>query len=658
MSFIRLDFEKPKFDFFDFFHISIYFIVFFISFGAISLFPQEKISEGIIYYQRIKDNYAEKEKEEINPENKEDKEDKGEDNIENKEDTKENNKKNDKEENNKENKEDKKIGNKEEKKDKENKVNNKSQKNQEGDKGEKGNKRKKKRKKSKSIQNKDDVEIGIFLIINIGIILAYVLNKLFNYLFYQYSSELYNDNFELVFIIIYAGSYFISLIFYFLFHFQVMIIKQMEKEKEEEEEKIKQKFFRICGFLIYYEKTIVDNENKIEKIEENINHSVIKKYIIHDEDNKNDKTEDERLGNYTHSNRNNKNKLNKNNNTERNVIVVENNIENGSKDIKNMENYNDTINMENNDVIDNDIKINYLDIICSIIIPCYKYCTTEDKNCRYCCASCKLGCRKFYYYSVYSKYNTFKKIFEGCTCCICEECCSCCPILRICCCGCCECCDKLVLKEDYEEEEIFCYVYQTQRKCSWFCDLFFKNYMISLVIINIIFELQIIGFEKKLNENLETKSITENFKTIGVYLAFFGVFGLIFSLSCSESLRKRDINFFQCSTFFFTAINIILSGISSIGKYNLKKNIDNWWCLFSISCKKYFNFLLLDKLVNILDDENIDILSNSFIMTCIFFIYDIIIFLITELVELNSDSLILYQVIIGFIIFVLNLIFT
>ena len=64
------------------------------------------------------------------------------------------------------------------------------------------------------------------------------------------------------------------------------------------------------------------------------------------------------------------------------------------------------------------------------------------------------------------------------------------------------------LKETYEEEEeTFCYIYQTQRKCSWFCDLFFQNNVISLIIHNISIELEIIGFEKKLNENLESRKI-------------------------------------------------------------------------------------------------------------------------------------------------------
>ena len=61
VNFMKLDLEKEKYDFFDFFHVSIYFVLFFISFGAISLFAHEKISEGIIYYEKQIKLYTRKE---------------------------------------------------------------------------------------------------------------------------------------------------------------------------------------------------------------------------------------------------------------------------------------------------------------------------------------------------------------------------------------------------------------------------------------------------------------------------------------------------------------------------------------------------------------------------------------------------------------------
>ena len=50
--------------------------------------------------------------------------------------------------------------------------------------------------------------------------------------------------------------------------------------------------------------------------------------------------------------------------------------------------------------------------------------------------------------------------------------------------------------------------------------------------------------------------------------------------------------------------------------------------------------------------EKIDILTNSFIMTFIFFIYDIIVFIISDLIDCDSDYLILFQFIFSFIYYI------
>lgn len=208
----------------------------------------------------------------------------------------------------------------------------------------------------------------------------------------------------------------------------------------------------------------------------------------------------------------------------------------------------------------------------------------------------------------------------------------------------------MYLDEFYEEEEIFCYVYQSQRKCSWFCDLFFNKNLLSLIIANILIEICIIGAEKKINENLETRTVTENFKTLGIYLAIFLIFIFIYTRLCFISLKNQDFYLVLLIVVIYFC-NIIISGFSYFGKKKLKSVADNWLLLGPLSCAKYINFLILDKLVGVLDEENIDILSNSFIMTCIFFIYDIIVFIISDLLDIDSDTLILFQFIIGIFIF-------
>ena len=641
LNFIRLDFEKQKFDFFDFFHISIYFLLFFISFGAISLFPHEKISEGILYYEEIK-GYYEKNKNIIkenkdnnnnNEENKDKNNEEDKDNKNNNKENKDNNNINEDKNDNEENKEpdnydnngedinDKKTNGKI-KIDEENKIIIEIHSIQEVDEVQKETRKQKTRKKSKKKGNNEESEYYIFLTINVGVIFAYILDKFINYLFYEFSPELYDENFQLVFIIIYAGSYFLSLIFYFLFHYQIMVIKEMEKEEENEDE-IKRKFFRICGFLIYYEKLAVDNEDK--------NHE--------NEDKKEQNNKPNKIVIYNNKNENNALENGRNKKIEEIPEAnkkIENSIIEGNNNV-------------NKDINEN-FKINYGEIICSIIFPCYKDCKKEDKNSKYCCASCKLGCRKFYYNSLYSKYNEFKSFLQCCTCCYCKECCGCCPACQDCCC---ECCKKLNLKENYEEEEIFCYVFQSQRKCSWFCDLFYRNNLISLIVYNILFEIQIIGFEKKLNENLETKKIKENFKELGAYLAFFCVFIVLFAVPLFELLRENSMAGFGGFSALFYIINTVFTGFSVFGKKKLKSFTDNWLCLYPISRTKFFNFILVEKLVNILDEENIDILSNSLIITLFFFIYDVIIFLITDFAEFDSDNLILFQFIMEIVILIL-----
>ena len=182
--------------------------------------------------------------------------------------------------------------------------------------------------------------------------------------------------------------------------------------------------------------------------------------------------------------------------------LITNNPNSIKKDNKISNNYiNSNINSNNKVACEVD---NTCDKICSRLFPCC------SKNNKYFCASCKLGFRKSYY-----NMRKIKLLCECCKCCKCEECCICCP-----CCQCCLCCKPLKIKESYEEEK-FCYAFKVQRKCSWFYDLLWKHYFIVLIICNILVEIQNIGFEKKLNEDLEKIKLSQNFFLIVIYLSFF-----------------------------------------------------------------------------------------------------------------------------------------
>ena len=311
---------------------------------------------------------------------------------------------------------------------------------------------------------------------------------------------------------------------------------------------------------------------------------------------------------------------------------------------------------KNDSNLDEKINIKCSDICCSILIPGYRNCKKENKFKRFICASCKLGCRKFYNKSV--DYNL--GIIACCTCCECKK--YCCEGCRSCCCECCENLEEL--KESYEEEEIFAYIYQTQRKCSWFCDIVFENNIISLIIHNISIELGIIGFEKKLNENLESRIVNENINTIGAYLGCFLVFIFIifftfiigYSVKGSFTIKGKTFTFYFIFLIIFYVCDITLSGLSLFGKDKIERITDDWLILLPLAYTKYINFLVLGKLVSILDSKSIDILSNSLIMTSVFFVYDIIVFLIADFLDCNSVILIFLQLIAGFIIVLTSII--
>ena len=380
--------------------------------------------------------------------------------------------------------------------------------------------------------NKDDrkiLKIIHFITICIGIILAYILNRLINLLAYDLSGKSYDDNFIIIFLSIYLVSYIISLIFYLFFFVKLALIdNQIESEK-----KFELNYWKFCGYLIYYEKRTLNNEE----------------------------------------NGTNFNKENESYNIEKDNAIINKKI-----------NINDGIENQNNNYT------YYYEIILPICFPCYNYCKKDNK---YCCASCKLGCRKCFY-----NLNKTEFFLFACECCKCEECCNCC----LCCQNCCLCCQKLELKETYEEEEIFCHAYKVQRKCSWFCDLLFRKGIISLIICNILTEIGNIGFQKKLNENLENKSLHKDFLIIGIYLAILfyrSIFGLIRILIMVYNFfeyetEKKDEDFTGISfSIIISYMDIIVfSGFSIFGKNKLKKVTDEYLILIPLSWAKFFNYTI------------------------------------------------------------------
>ena len=427
--------------------------------------------------------------------------------------------------------------------------------------------------------------------------LGYIFNRFTNLIIYCCSQKLYNEYFSIIFISIYGASYIISIIFYLIFE---GLVASAIKHKENGNQN-KKEFLVICGYLLYYEKIPVNND---------------KTYNIE--------------------------------NLENNKLIT-NNTNSIKKDNKISNTYTNAININSNNKVASEVD-NTCDKICSKLFPC---CTKSNK---YFCASCKLGFRKCYY-------NTSKIIFlcECCKCCKCEECCSCCP-----CCQCCLCCKPLKIKESYEEEENFCYAYKVQRKCSWFCDLLWKDYFIALIICNILVEIQNIGFEKKLNEDVEKIKLYQNIIIIVIYLSFFIILAIIIRnilkknsdifLLINIKKIKKIFSFFifiplMLSSFYllFLFLQLILKLSSKFsGKIEkiielLEKLISFCFIPIYVSSVKFLNFYETELLLVVLDTRGIDILSYSFILSSFYIIYDIIVFIITDIYDCDTKILIWVQ---------------
>ena len=164
-------------------------------------------------------------------------------------------------------------------------------------------------------------------------------------------------------------------------------------------------------------------------------------------------------------------------------------------------------------------------------------------------------------------------------------------------------------------------------------------------------------FEKKINENLENEKILINLIALAAFLALFIIYAFIGSNRFFNLIQKKNDKNFQFYDIAFHSFIILLS-VLYFFKNKIINKINNHLILIPMSYAKFFNFLLIGKLVEAIDNEK-DLLTNSFIMSFIFFIYDIIAFIISDLIDCDSDYLILFQLIFSilFLVFFVSSIF-
>ena len=285
----------------------------------------------------------------------------------------------------------------------------------------------------------------------------------------------------------------------------------------------------------------------------------------------------------------------------------------------------------------------------AISVPVNEYYLQNQKN--ICCYSCKLGAKKFLNNIEKTCFDVFKccfKIIFCCCCCYREE-------------------DGYHLSELNQGKERFCYIYKIQRELSWFCDLLFKNNILNLIIYSLINELLILGFLKQLKISLKTNEfdLNSNIYMISFFLIYFTFFACLNKLIPKKCLEKLTIfEDFQIkndennssdeykkqiwSTTFLTISNliftIIFSGFLIFGPDILKEITLKYLITFPIALTKFYNFILTNCLLNTMDYGNIDLLSNSLIISLFLMVYNLLSFLFTEIIiDVEPRILIILQ---------------
>ena len=322
-----------------------------------------------------------------------------------------------------------------------------------------------------------------------------------------------------------------------------------------------------------------------------------------------------------------------------------NNVETYLNDIEEYIDYSDLTIINNNENNNTDGSINSCEKDENELLANLSDSFSEKTNKEICCYGCKLGLRKCYYKSKDDS--------------IC---------LDICCCECYESCcgfDNKQLSELNQGNEQFCYIYKIQRKCSWFCDLLFKDNILDFLIEDIFLEIMTIGFSKELSDNLKLRDVRDKFISIVIYLIFFFVLIILNKIfghiECSELIQEilpnfcgrmgdfgKQVNNIVILTFSNLLIITIFSAFSVFGDGSkLGDFTNNYLIIFPFALTKFYNFILMNCLVNIIDENNIDLLSSSTIISAFLFIYNLFSYFLTDLLDLSVKTLIFFQFIIG-----------
>ena len=509
----------------------------------------------------------------------------------------------------------------------------------------------------------------------------------------------YYENFFIINIYIYSVAHGLSVIIYFIYSFAFIKGEKILKNN------VSKKICRICGFLIYSEKielkSIKPNINKIEEINEKNDYNNLSENIIeNDEKNvieeKNSIKDNEII------------KIKKEDikfkvGIDNKVISVNNNhftvnINNGNNIyfINNEEPIyfqDDTCclscklgcrkffkSIKKSDILSCIFLCNITKSYYGSSFCCPENCARELPEClsnKLCkCENCLCECCGDFWY-------------ECCGCCYCcDECChcscECCNIWEaiwiclftviffpLCICGYCDsCCDRNDINELYQDNEEFCYCYRTQNKISWCCELLFKNDVLEIIIINIILESLTFGFGKIISDNLQNNlninSLGQNFIIISIYLVYYIIIIFFNRIKCfdkdnddndtqnnqNDEKNKNKYTQYVYELFGVTIWNsfivTIFSGFSAFGTGQFKEITDTYLILLPYALTKFYYFILVNSLVKKMDASNLDLLSNSMIISLFLSIFKIISSILIDMIEIKI--LLLFQFIFGLIV--------
>ena len=220
---------------------------------------------------------------------------------------------------------------------------------------------------------------------------------------------------------------------------------------------------------------------------------------------------------------------------------------------------------------------------------------------------------------------------------------------------------------NYKKQEIFI-IYKEKGFFSWLFGLITEYEIFFPILFLYILELLNIGFKPGLNSYLET--ITDKINIINIIniisLLSVLVFYILSSLKCKLGIEKLKFNLnselenilsgILLVGFFF---EIILSTTISILAYNnLIYDEIKFYCFsFSIGSIEFLKIFLQHFFTFLYKKNSLDILPNTFGFTFYIMLWDYLSRSLIGLFNISNNNLLLFQFIIGIVLFVLYIIF-